>query len=284
MSAEKSRSRSAVAQPPDPVAAQVDQVEPARCVQRVAHRIEAAFQRHALRTHDLATAVVRRGKALPVDLQWLTDHWSMPINGPTASAAILTRLASSASLPDRGSRPDVAGEPFRANSNGNEPAPVIVEPSHKQPRQISASSAVHQSRIAKHSQQLAPWDKHVSQPWSSQADDTAETVASRIFSEPPLPQTGAAEQWSSLAPASAQAVPLLTPANAPAIAPPSLTPSLPPLHSHQQDDSILPIAAATAQRQARFAEEIAHGEDLTLLAERIERILKQEARRHGIDV
>lgn len=275
---EKSGSRSAVIQPPAPVAAQVDQAELTRSVQRAVRRIEATFQRRSLITHFSPAAVIR-GRVLPIDLQSLADHWSIPINGPTASVDILRRLASSVALPDRDSRSDVERESARSNSTGNESSPVVVESSPGRSRQTSASSAVHQSR-----KQPLPGNTHAPRSLSSQVHDTADNIASRVFSELPMSETSEAERWSGLVPDSAQPVHLLIPATAPAIAPPTLTPSLPPLHSDKADDVILPVAAATAQRQARFEEEIARGEDLTLLAERIERILKQEARRHGIDV
>lgn len=280
-SAGKSRSRSAVIPHPAP-AARVDQIKLARCVQRTARRIEAGFQRRSLRAHDLSTAeAVTRGRVLPVDVQSLTQHWSIPINGPTASADVLRRLASFASL-DRRSRRDVDRESSETNSGVHEPTPGGPESLTKHSRQTT--STVHQAHSSKLSQSLVPWDNHARQPWSSHADDAPDNSASEIPSESPLAAGSDAERWSGPVPTSAQPVSLLTPATGPAIAPPSLTPSLPPLHSEKQDDVILPIAAATAQRQARFAEEIAHGEDLNLLADRIERILKQEARRHGIDV
>lgn len=280
----KSRFRSAVAQEPAPVA-RVDQVELAKCVQRVARRIEAAFQRRSLLTHDLFTAAaVTRDRVLPADLQSLTEHWSMPINGPTASADLLLRLASSASLRSRRSHTELEREPAWTNSLSNEPSPVVAEALPKHPRPAGSSSTVHQPRNSEHSHPFVPFNSHVPQPWSNQVDAAADNLASGIQPESPPAETSDAERWSGLVPTSAQPVSLLSPATAPAIAPPSLTPSLPPLHSQKRDDVVLPIAAATAQRQARYEEAIAHGEDLTLLAERMERILKQEARRHGIDV
>ena len=67
------------------------------------------------------------------------------------------------------------------------------------------------------------------------------------------------------------------------IEPPTIAPQLPPLIPPQMVGMpVLPVAAATARRGAR-AEETAD-EDLDLLADRIKRILDEEARRHGIDV
>ena len=69
------------------------------------------------------------------------------------------------------------------------------------------------------------------------------------------------------------------------LAPPTVTPS--PVTLRPPADPavpVLPVAAASAQRGAKAEEAIAQGEDLTLLAARIERLLNQEARRHGIDV
>lgn len=114
-------------------------------------------------------------------------------------------------------------------------------------------------------------------------DEPVRDLPARVLPDSQLPSTRGAESPHGSAPATARARRLNSPA-APVIAPPSVTPELPPLHSHKQDDVILPVAAATVQRQARIEEEIARGDDLPLLAERIDRILKQEARRHGIDV
>lgn len=67
------------------------------------------------------------------------------------------------------------------------------------------------------------------------------------------------------------------------IEPPTIAPQLPPLIPPQMVGMpVLPVAAATARRGAR-AEETAD-EDLDVLADRIKRILDEEARRHGIDV
>jgi hypothetical protein len=47
---------------------------------------------------------------------------------------------------------------------------------------------------------------------------------------------------------------------------------------------IPPVAAGAARQGARQDEAAAHGEDLSVLAVQIKRILDEEARRHGIDV
>lgn len=244
-------------------AARVDQIEVANNVQRVARRIEALFQRRALLTHDLFTPSVTRDRVLPIDVQSLTDHWSMPIAGPTASTETLTRLVSS--VVDRTQIERKADWTDSATENRSA---VVAESLPKHPRQISQSS----------------FTDHVPRSSSRETDHATENLSSEIRSESPLANVSEVDRWSGLVPTSAQPVPLFTPTTAPAIAPPSLTPSLPPLHSQKQDDVVPPIAAATAQRHARFEERVAHEEDLALLAERMERILKQEARRHGIDV
>lgn len=67
------------------------------------------------------------------------------------------------------------------------------------------------------------------------------------------------------------------------IEPPVTAPQLPPLIPPQMIGMpVVPVATATIRREAR-AEEMAD-EDLDLLATRIQRILDEEARRHGIDV
>jgi hypothetical protein len=67
------------------------------------------------------------------------------------------------------------------------------------------------------------------------------------------------------------------------IEPPITAPQLPPLIPPQMIGMpVVPVATATIRREAR-AEERAD-EDLDLLATRIQRILDEEARRHGIDV
>jgi hypothetical protein len=67
------------------------------------------------------------------------------------------------------------------------------------------------------------------------------------------------------------------------IEPPTTAPQLPPLIPPQMVGMpVLPIAAATARHGAR--DEETADEDLDVLADRIKRILDEEARRHGIDV
>lgn len=123
---------------------------------------------------------------------------------------------------------------------------------------------------------LAKYDRYV--------DETVEDNSSHALSESHLPATHRSPEAHDSASSVAQTTHALTAITAPAIAPPSVTPALPPLHSHKQDDVVAPVAAVTAQRQARIDEHNARVDDLPLLAERLDRILKQEARRHGIDV
>jgi len=198
--------------PPTPLA----QAELPTLVQRAVRRIKTTFGRESSITRNLSAAA-ELGEAKGVDSRSLTEHWSMPIFGPTVSTRLLIRLTNS----DR------------------------------------------------------------------EADHVEDTVGESLprRSESQAPSTRRAEQPQDLTASIAQTTHSPVPAAAPAIAPPSITPSLPPLHSQKMDDVLAPVAAATAQRQARIEEDIARGdEDLPLLAERMERILKQEARRHGIDV
>lgn len=192
----------------------VAQIEPTTLLGRAARRIKRALERNLSTSRNLA--VTSPSREVKHDLRSLTDHWSMPISGPTASAGLLMRLAGA----DR-------------------------------------------------------YHDHVAEP--------VRDLPARTMSESQLPSTQVAEQPHDSAPATSRARHSILPA-APVIAPPAVTTSLPPLHSHKQDDVVLPVAAATAQRQTRIEEEIARGDDLPLLAERLDRILKQEARRHGIDV
>jgi len=69
------------------------------------------------------------------------------------------------------------------------------------------------------------------------------------------------------------------------IAPPTVTPSPVALRPPESANvPALPVASVTAQLGAKVEEAMAQGDDLTLLASKIERLLNQEARRHGIDV
>jgi hypothetical protein len=194
--------------------ARINQVDTHTFVQRAARRIKTTLGQQALLTRNLST---NQPGGVEHDLRSLTDHWSMPISGPIASANLLMRLASS------------------------DPSQDLI---HVTAKGISSPDASELS--------LAP--SRVPQPVYDSVPSASQTTRSS------------------------------TPTGAPAIAPPSVTPSLPPRHSHKQDDVVLPVAAATAQRQARIEEHIAPEDDLPLLAERLDRILKQEARRHGIDV
>jgi hypothetical protein len=66
---------------------------------------------------------------------------------------------------------------------------------------------------------------------------------------------------------------------------PVITPSLLPLFPPQTPGELIAPAAASAARQgAKQDEAAARGEDLSMLAAQIKRILDEEARRHGIDV
>jgi hypothetical protein len=191
-------------------------VEAATLLERAARRIKMTLVSESLLRRALSSAV-EPGGASRHDLRSLTDHWSMPLSGPVASANILMRLASA----------------DRSLDLLNDAAKDI-----------------------------------------SSVDPLEQSLASSRVPQPVYDSTASASQTTRSS----------TPTDAPAIAPPSVTQSLPPLHSHKQDDVVVPVAAATAQRQARIEEHIAREDDLPLLAERLDRILKQEARRHGIDV
>jgi len=121
--------------------------------------------------------------------------------------------------------------------------------------------------------------------WPAPEDEVFERPAFSTLAEPLRSTANDAEQAFLQAAADQQTASSQRQTTTPSIAPPSLTQSLLPLHPPRTSgEEVLPVAVITAQRDARSDEVTARGEDLTLLASRIERILNDEARRHGIDV
>jgi hypothetical protein len=215
-------------------------VELAGFVERATRRIKTTLERELLRTRTLSSAVELDEAH---DLRPLTDQWSLPIAGLTASTSLLTRIVTFDYTRDElddtvaGTSSGVSSESSLAPTNGA--------------GQLTAATA-----------------------------ETTHSLTSAAV--PAIASSSVTSSVSSLHLHEHENV--ILPVTAPAIAPPSVAPSLPPLHSHKTDDVVVPIAAATAQRQARIEQDITREDNLPLLAERIERILKEEARRHGIDV
>jgi hypothetical protein len=102
-----------------------------------------------------------------------------------------------------------------------------------------------------------------------------------------VPEAGSAERYQSAwvpSPVQTGTISGFEALDSRAAAPPTVNPPLPTSFSAQlMGASALPIAAEIARRDARAEAGIAE-EDLDLLAEKIKRILDDEARRHGIDV
>lgn len=209
----------------------------------------------------------------------LADQYSMSLEGPRVPAQLLTQLA--ALTPDGRSLSTVE-RAVNAGQPGSQSTPT-QSPSVQQGRDALSASRIptlHEPHTRAPGR--ANRQREITHSASSGTETKGSTTMpgtnpSREHSEPPLlpisPELSLAvdDEGDSL--------------TLPRIAPPGLTPLLPPLKSPSTTGSpVLPVAAATARISAKRAEDAARGEDLSILAAQINRILNEEARRHGIDV
>ncbi len=262
--------------------APVSQFENITLAERAAQRVETAL-RQDLSARDLSQTSTARIKSDRSRWLSLADNWSIPLNGPNASADLLIRLANLNLLPEHGSRRDSERETTRANSSRS----GTVQPPSDYILDRSGPFTARQPIDHAHSQfqQQSSWTKPTNESWPAPGDEVFAAAASSALAGPLHSTTNDAEQAFLQATADRQTAPSQMQTTTPSIAPPSLTPSLLPLHPPRTSgEEVLPVAVITAQRDARADEVTARGEDLTLLASRIERILNDEARRHGIDV
>ena len=232
---------------------------------RTARRAERAWLAGApdRRAFDRLTANTRAPSASSPSF---AAHWSKTLAGERASTELLTLLANSGSKLERSS-PGLEDRERSTNSaaaNSDTTAPATNSPWSRPPSASPANQHYEgtQSPPAGAKQALVTGVESPSRHFAS--DSTS-------FLSSPLPShtVGEIAEW----PAETR------------LAPPAISPSLVTLRPPANPAvPVLPIAGATAQRGAKTEEAIAQGDDLTALGRKIERLLNQEARRHGIDV
>ncbi|SRR6266404_1313477 len=192
--------------------------------------------------------------------------WSRTVAGLRASAELLTLLANSGRRLDRRS-PGLDDRERSTNSaaaNSDTTAPASDSHWPEAPSASAANKHYEENQWPREGAKRA-LVTGVESPSRPFAADSISLLSSPL---PPRAVEGIAE-WPSET----------------RLAPPTITP-LPVTLRPPADPAVpvLPVAAVTARQGAKAEEAIAQGEDLTLLAARIERLLNQEARRHGIDV
>jgi hypothetical protein len=246
-----------------------EDVLPSALIERVAWRAEKAWWRDSSETSDSHQAAADPNEVISSGSPLLADYWSMPVDGVRVSADLLTQLANSETLIHRGIRREVARETTRPTTADSQPSPAPHKSAQLPDPQISGSFAEPADTAYRPPQRSTPLTAPTTDPWPSQVNNAAGSTPSSAFSESWPPAVGSEKERQAPA----------------RIAPPTVTPSLVPLRPPPAPGiAALPVAAATAQRGARNDEAVARGEDLTLMAAQIERILNEEARRHGIDV
>ena len=269
---------------PQASVAPVSQFENITLAQRAAQRVEMALRRDLSATRNLSQTSTPKDTSDRSTWLSLADSWSIPLNGPNASTKLLVRFAN---LAERGSRRDSEREITQRTSLGTGTAQPSAKPPSDSRLNRSVPSTAHRPIDHAHSQllQQSSWSRPTNESWPAPEDEVFEPSASSVLAEPLRSTANDAEQAFLQAAADQQTAPSQLQTTTPSIAPPSLTPSLLPLHPPRTSgEEVLPVAVITAQRDARSDEVTARGEDLNLLASRIERILNDEARRHGIDV
>lgn len=229
----------------------------------------------------------------PLPKNPLLEQWFLPIAGQTASMDLLVYLADRVTDRPRAT----AGLPSQRGSNTNpefgsdDPNRGTVAPPTAT---LPASGEVGQSL----------------ERWFTPAALKSQGTGVIPLQNPQTPRSDAGPVWASHPPGQAQVLPQPTLAASSAIhtngngfdafpaltrdarqsftptagiEPPAVTPTLPPLTAPQAGESSAPsVAAALTQHQAQL-EEIAPI-DLGILADQIQCILSEEARRHGINL
>jgi hypothetical protein len=200
------------------------------------------------------------------DAALLLDQWTTPLAGPTVATSLLKEIAN-----------------LRSTSNDS-----VIPPKLKQARahsDVATRSLPELSDFSGQPDNTVTRKRYVgaeTRPGSKhcEGDDLPEQYGPRIPADVNSWQSPWSLESSALAVGYENARP--SPLR---IAPPTLTPSLAPLTSPPTSgEAVLPIAAVTTRQGGRAGEALARGDDLSVLAVQIKRILDEDARRHGIDV
>lgn len=194
-----------------------------------------------------------------------TGHWSQPIDGVRASEALLALLANPSAAVTSNSqsvqKKETAAAAPTAPSNGRGQRPPSVEPPGKS---FLAHAPPETEWLAQRTTKRRPQEAGV----ESTKDRLVDTTLL-----PPRPSRVHAVEPEGEWPAEA------------GIAAPTLTPSLVALRPRAAPQDLdLPVAATINQREAKAEAATSEADDLAFLAAKVEKLLNQEARRHGIDV
>jgi hypothetical protein len=236
--------------------------EPSAFIKRAARRAEIVWRKQSKQFASHGAFLQSAEETQPSSSPDFVEHWSIPVTGSAAPQVLLTRLGNSDKLPAASSSGQMERQLSGSALTGRPRRPTSTE-----------TLPVNDSSSAR-----PPFSNSLAKPTAMAAavnettagDDASNRTRSEIFS-------------SSLADESSPR--FETHARSDRLAAPALAPSLPPLPPPRSNaETPLPVAAANAQRDAKRDEAFARGEDLNVLAAQIDRILKQEARRHGIDV
>lgn len=198
----------------------------------------------------------------------LTDQYSISVEGRRAPAQLLTQL-STIDVRKKKTAESNSDDPLRA-TNRSEDANFETRPPTNRDRATHIAKRVDRQRDPTHPAETSPEARGLA------VVQGLRRAGARDRSQP---------QLLPINPELSLSVDEGDTVTLPGIVPPAMTTLLPSLKAPATTTSpILPVAAATARISARQSEQAARAEDLSLLAEQINRILNEEARRHGIDV
>jgi hypothetical protein len=240
----------------------------------VAQRAERALRRYGLDVSGQPNDIVADRPGFDA-ARPLVAQWAMALNGPAASLELLHYLASAEArdaetlhqaererarqnhrLPDASGQ--LAGRSDRTFNQDDrlsgEENPIPV-PSRASIVPTLEQSPISTTKAARHG--------------PTRAREMSASVPSKTSPASPKQTANGDDEWEPPARV------------APLVITPALSPLLPP---QTLGEMTPPVAASAARQGARQDEAAARGEDLSVLAVQIKRILDEEARRHGIDV
>ena len=242
------------------------EVAPEALLERAGRRAERAWFSEARDGRDFDRFAIDT-QAKSANSPSFAEDWSKTVTGVRASPELLTLLADSGTGLNGGFPGFEDGKRFSNSATGSTTtalgsSPHLIEP------QIRGSSVRHKQ------QEEAQWPPErtkrvaLTRVESPSRDHAVDTTS--LFASPSWPRTvHETEEWLAEN----------------RIAPPTSAPSPDTLRPPRDPNvPVSPVAAMTIQRQAKAEEASAQGDDLALLAVKLERLLNQEARRHGIDV
>lgn len=194
------------------------------------------------------------------------EHWSRSVAGVCASAELLTLLASSEAVVDRTfervEKSETSGLAAGPTTSALGNIPQLLGP------QLGGSSSAHN----RYEEAERPAEPPKPSPSFTGVESPSQDLVVDTPSLPPSQSWPQTVERNKERPADAR------------FAPPSLMPSLVALRPPSAPNADLPVAAVINQGGAKSEQRWSQEDDLVLLAAKLERLLSQEARRHGIDV